>query len=199
MIACGTKRGKVLIYQLSSGRLIAECENAHYLAISDLDISTASGAVGTATGSSEGDLIITGGKDSKVKVWMLTNLLANNGQCWVEFNDHSSEVTAVQFSFGASQSRAFSCSLDKTFKVYDLPGKCIIKTIQVQSQILRMAVDYLEQSVYLACDNLNVYQYPLSSPSSESTTKHKKTLTHKKRVTAMTLSVDGRNLITGDA
>ena len=47
MLACGTKKGKVLIYQLSSGRLLAEVENAHYLAVSDLDVSSASGTVGS--------------------------------------------------------------------------------------------------------------------------------------------------------
>ena len=77
---------------MSSGRLLAEVENAHYLAISDLDVSSASGPVGIASGCSEGDLIITGGKDSKVKVWKLTSLL-QTGQCWAEFSDHSSEVT----------------------------------------------------------------------------------------------------------
>lgn len=61
---------------MSSGKLLAELENAHYLAISDLDISNASGSVDLNQGQAAGDLIITGGKDSKVKVWLLANLLA---------------------------------------------------------------------------------------------------------------------------
>jgi hypothetical protein len=59
--------------------------------------------------------------------------------------------------------RAFSCSLDKTFKVYDIPSKTIIKVIQVQSPILKLEVDHCEQFVYLACDNLNVYQHALQN------------------------------------
>ena len=47
---------------------MAEVENAHYLAITDLDV-----AKGTPW---QGDLIITGGKDSKVKVWTLAALLS---------------------------------------------------------------------------------------------------------------------------
>jgi WD40 repeat protein len=65
-----------------------------------------------------------------------------------------------------------------------------------------MIVDHIEQYVYLACDNLNVYQYPTSSSASADgsmAAKQKKTLTHKKRVTAMCLSVDGRHLVTGDS
>lgn len=108
-------------------------------------------------GYAQGDLIVTGGKDSKVKVWVLASLLSGRNDCWAEFGDHSAEVTSVRFSIGASLQRAFSCSLDKTFRVYDLPSKCTIKQIQVQSQILRMEVDPLETFVYLACENMNVY------------------------------------------
>lgn len=48
-----------------------------------------------------------------------------------------------------------------------------------------MAVDLPETHVYLACDNLNIYQVPIREPN------QKKTMTHKKRVTALTLSIDG--------
>lgn len=74
----------------------------------------------------------------------------------------------------------------------------MIKQIQVPSQILRMEVDAVEIFVYFACDNLNVYQYPICS-AQDGTYKQRKTLTHKKRITAMCLSMDGRHLVTGDA
>jgi hypothetical protein len=68
MILCGSKKGKILIYQLATGTLIAEIESAHYLAITDMDV---------AKGNPwQGDLILTCGKDSKVKVWTLAALLA---------------------------------------------------------------------------------------------------------------------------
>lgn len=59
-----------MIYRLASGTLIAEVESAHYLAIEDLDVSR------TGYTARQGDLIITGGQDSKVKVWNLAHLLA---------------------------------------------------------------------------------------------------------------------------
>jgi WD40 repeat protein len=43
-----------------------------------------------------------------------------------EFTDHTSEVTKVKFSNGL---RAFSASLDKLFKVYDIAAKCVLKNI----------------------------------------------------------------------
>ena len=39
MLVCGTKKGKILIYQVGTGNLLAEVQNAHYLAINDLDLS----------------------------------------------------------------------------------------------------------------------------------------------------------------
>ena len=100
MIICGSKKGKIMIYQLATGTLIAEVESAHYLAINDLDVSKGS--------PWQGDLIITGGKDSKVKIWKLVDLLAIGEEkkhdgfdgeqqllkgCYTEFGEHTSEVT----------------------------------------------------------------------------------------------------------
>ena len=42
MLACGSKKGKLLVYRLSNGTLIGEVESAHYLAIEDLDVSKTS-------------------------------------------------------------------------------------------------------------------------------------------------------------
>lgn len=40
--------------------MLGEVDSAHYMDISDMDIAMTN------------DLVITGGKDSKVKVWVLT-------------------------------------------------------------------------------------------------------------------------------
>ena len=58
------------MYQVATGQLIAENQNAHYLAINDMDLSH------TSDSARQGDLIITAGQDSKVKVWSLTELLS---------------------------------------------------------------------------------------------------------------------------
>ena len=43
---------------------------------------------------------------------------------------------------------------------------------------------------------MNIYQYPLAQGNDS---EKKKTLSHKKKITAMCLSTDGRSLISGDA
>ena len=52
-----------------------------------------------------------------------------NKACYHEFSEHTGAVTSVKFSYGASLQRAFSASLDKTVKVYDLPTKMVLKQI----------------------------------------------------------------------
>lgn len=63
--------------------------------------------------SPDGQYIVTGGEDSKVKLWNVSN-----GFCFVTFHEHSSAVTAVDFS----QNKKFlvSASLDGTVRAYDI-------------------------------------------------------------------------------
>jgi len=83
------------------------------LGITDLDISPAP----------QQDLIVTSGKDSKVKIWISCNLLSNEASAietalLCEFGDAASEVTQVKFS-PISSSRVFSTSTDKVCRIYD--------------------------------------------------------------------------------
>ena len=84
----GTKSGRISIWQIINGQLIGELENAHYMDITDLDIS------------SSNDVLVTSGKDCKVKVWIIAELFNNTGnesehKCIAEFGEHTGEVTAV--------------------------------------------------------------------------------------------------------
>ena len=54
-----TRTGRLSVWQVSTGQLLGDIDSAHYMEITDLDISSSS------------DLVITGGKDCKVKVWSL--------------------------------------------------------------------------------------------------------------------------------
>ncbi len=141
------------------------------------------------------EIILTGGKDTKVRVWLTADALCHSVHpCrhFHEFGEAQMEITQVLIS-PISNQRVYAGSLDKTCRVYDVPSKCLLKQIQTASAILLMRVDLPETYLYLACDNLNIYQVPIKEPN------QKKTLTHRKRVTALTLSTDGTRLISGDA
>ena len=63
----------------------------------------------------------------------------------------------------ASSQRLFSASVDKTFKVHDIPSGFCIKTIVAPAAITLMSVDSVESNVYLACDNQNIYHFFVES------------------------------------
>ena len=154
----GSKTGRLSVWEVPTGTLLGEVESAHYMELTDLDIAITN------------DMVITGGKDQKVKVWIIADLFfGGKQQPFVEFSDHTAEVTQVCFS-RSSVNRAFSCSVDKTFKVYDVPAGCTLKSIQAPSPINRLVIDAIESNVYLACDNQNVYGFSLELTSAGNTT-----------------------------
>lgn len=86
MLVMGTKKGSLQLFHVESGQFIAEIENSHYLAISDLDVSPAR------------DLLATGGKDTKVRLWVLADLCAGSNRYINEFCEAGAEITAVKFA-----------------------------------------------------------------------------------------------------
>ncbi|KAJ1947304.1 U3 snoRNP protein [Kickxella alabastrina] len=63
--------------------------------------------------SADGQYVATGGDDAKLKVWN-----ALTGYCFITFAEHTSAVTAVQFTKGNQV--ILSASLDGTVRAYDL-------------------------------------------------------------------------------
>jgi len=82
----GSKKGTLTVLQAVNGKILAEVDAAHYMEITDLDIS-----------NTDSDMIVTCGKDCKVKVWMLSTLIQNDPEkstlSFVEFGDNQQEVT----------------------------------------------------------------------------------------------------------
>ena len=69
--------------------------------------------------------MLTGGKDSKVRLWITAELLANSSQHYHELGEATSEITAVRIA--AMGSHGFTASLDKTCRIYDLAAKTQIR------------------------------------------------------------------------
>lgn len=63
--------------------------------------------------SGDGQTIVTGGDDGKLKLWN-----ANNGFCVVTFSEHSGPITAVEFS--SNKKILVSASLDGSVRAFDI-------------------------------------------------------------------------------
>lgn len=65
------------------------------------------------TYSPDGQYIATGGEDAKVKLWNV-----NSGFCFVTFSDHTSLISAIQFS--SNKKFIVSASYDGTVRAFDI-------------------------------------------------------------------------------
>jgi WD40 repeat protein len=147
LCAGGDKKGRLYLWAMKNGELLADVESAHFMQITDLDLND--------------DMVLSAGKDCKLKVWFVSDLIKSSvisKQPYAEFGEHTAEITQVKL---IGETRAFSASLDKQFKVYDIPSKMCIKTIQTQSPILNAVLDKSECYMYAGCDNQNIYCYSL--------------------------------------
>lgn len=75
----------------------------------------------------------------------------------------------------------------------------------MQSPVHLITVDLSESSLFVATDNQNVYHYSLDvqpmqvgQDMQQPKSQKRRTLQHKKKVSAMCITIDGQFLITGD-
>jgi len=95
-----TKLGQLLVWEWQSESYVLK-QQGHYFDMNSLAFS------------SDGQTIVTGGDDGKLKVWNSVS-----GFCHVTFTDHSSAISAVEIT--KQNSVLFSASLDGTVRAFDL-------------------------------------------------------------------------------
>ncbi|KAJ3615729.1 hypothetical protein Zmor_012346, partial [Zophobas morio] len=123
-LAFGCSRiGQLLVWEWKSETFILK-QQGHFYDMNVLDFS------------SNGQYIVTGGDDSKVKVWN-----TRSGFCFVTFKEHSAAVTGVRFS--PRDKVIFSSSLDGTVRAFDLMRYRNFRTFTSPSpvQFLSLAID----------------------------------------------------------
>uniref|UniRef100_A0ABM0M5X9 Periodic tryptophan protein 2 homolog n=1 Tax=Saccoglossus kowalevskii TaxID=10224 RepID=A0ABM0M5X9_SACKO len=92
--------GQLLVWEWQSESYVLK-QQGHFNNMTCLDYSP------------DGQYIVTGGDDSKVKVWN-----TNNGFCFVTFSEHTAGITGIQFNSNGHV--IVSASLDGTVRAFDL-------------------------------------------------------------------------------
>jgi WD40 repeat protein len=83
--------GKIFVWSLNDGQLIGEVDNAHFEALTALEISN------------NGELVATGGADSKIRVWTLISLMNQHSQnpetqSFCDLSHNTATITSLAFS-----------------------------------------------------------------------------------------------------
>ncbi|CAI2367477.1 unnamed protein product [Moneuplotes crassus] len=198
-IIAGTKGGRINIWNSQSGKLIAD-SSAHFEEITHMSLDANDTLL--LTGSSEGnaklwsigDLIVT--SENRIKDDQ-ENVLETEAECIAEFKGHANRITGVLINKFAT--RAYTCSEDKTCKIWDLFSGAEIKTITCISPIKCMEVDKIETSIYLGCKNKNVYCFSIEAVLNDwGSQKSARVLNpHKNEISTMSLTKNERYLVVG--
>ncbi|KAJ1774587.1 U3 snoRNP protein [Coemansia sp. RSA 2523] len=109
--------------------------------------------------SGDGQYVATGGDDAKLKVWN-----ALSGFCFITFSEHTSSVTAVQFTKGSQV--VLSASLDGTVRAYDLVRyrNFRVFTSPTPVQFTSLAVDPSGEIVCAGCqDSFEIYVWSMQT------------------------------------
>jgi periodic tryptophan protein 2 len=95
-----SKHGQLLVWEWQSESYILKQQGHHH-------------EMSCLSYSQDGQFIVTGGSDSKVKLWN-----TQTGFCFVTFTEHTSAITAVEFA--KKGQIVFSASLDGTIRAFDM-------------------------------------------------------------------------------
>eukprot|EP00002_Diphylleia_rotans_P031206 TRINITY_DN6474_c0_g1_i2.p1 TRINITY_DN6474_c0_g1~~TRINITY_DN6474_c0_g1_i2.p1 ORF type:complete len:316 (-),score=54.65 TRINITY_DN6474_c0_g1_i2:20-967(-) len=154
----------------------------------------------------DGLYIISGGQDGLVQVWSITSL-ASSGDGPIKpqrvWSSHSLPVTDIHVGIGGSRSHVYTCSLDRTCKIFDLASGVMIRSMLIPSAANCCVTDCAENVVYIGAFDGNIYQFDFSGfvaqnqSMSDSTELSHAFVGQGSPITTIALSMDSTILITG--
>ncbi|EGG03124.1 uncharacterized protein MELLADRAFT_90461 [Melampsora larici-populina 98AG31] len=154
-LAAGSSDGTVLIWELSTGILLASFD-AHYKSITCLRFTDDDAA------------LVTASEDSMCSVWSLPALIDEGANAnmsyapYVLLSDHTLPISDIHISHGTFPDiRIFTASLDQTIKIWTplYPSCPLLSTFAVPGPAHHLAVDPLERFIFVS--------YPITTQSSE--------------------------------
>lgn len=209
LLAGGSASGKVYLWELSSGNLVAVKE-AHYQAVNVVRFSSC------------GTYLVTGGADARCSVWKTVDLVSVEEDLKVAsaltFMDHTLAVTDIFLTDGIrSDIRLYSASKDGTIRNYDVTSGKLITTYVLPQAVECITVDPAGRAVYAGLEDgtiRTVLQYKVNPNTSvlesvggngkivtiPSDPELAESLVHHQphRITRLTLSLDGNSIVSSD-
>ncbi|KYN34514.1 WD repeat-containing protein 18 [Trachymyrmex septentrionalis] len=184
---------KLFIWQTCNGRLLVNLTR-HYQTVSCL-----------AT-TKDGSLFASAGEDGLVFVWSLYSAL-NDARCSPvhAFSNHSLPVRDLHFGHGDARARLYTISLDRTANIYELGSGALLVSLVFDAPLTAATVNGRESELFVGCTTGEIFQCNLHEPPRG--VEHHVTVSsceesavfqaHKSNVTALSVSVDCRTLLSG--
>lgn len=184
---------KLFIWQTCNGRLLVNLTR-HYQTVSCL-----------AT-TKDGSLFASAGEDGLVFVWSLYSAL-NDARCSPvhAFSNHSLPVRDLHFGHGDARARLYTISLDRTANIYELGSGALLVSLVFDAPLTAVTVNVRESELFVGCTTGEIFQCNLHEPPRG--VEHHVTVSsceesavfqaHKSNVTALSVSVDCRTLLSG--
>eukprot|EP01132_Coremiostelium_polycephalum_P002099 gene2099-2587_t len=211
--AMGTSSGSVYIWEIATGTLLRIWE-AHYNKITCISFTK------------DDFYLVTCGDDGIINCWSLENILDRELTLLNvknSFSDHSLGITSIYCSYGGSNSRLFTVSMDRTCKIWDLVSGKAVASILYPTYLTAVTCNASENTLYVGGGDGVIYQTDLislnpnsfsggqSGAAAGSTTavtsttidsmdggdKRKRFVGHNKSISSLGLSFDGSLLISG--
>ncbi|KAI8622812.1 WD40-repeat-containing domain protein [Chytriomyces sp. MP71] len=208
----GGVSGRVYLWELSTGNMLAMFD-AHFKPIKSIAFSPDDAA------------FVTSGDDAFAHIWLLarvTNALepGSASESYATLTGHSLPITDVAFSATSlfNKAKVFTSSLDRSIKVWDATSGVNLATILFPRALTCLAVDPLDMIVYAGAQDGIVYTANLYKTIEDDLEDEHNvhglsegdmiTVTdnldrvfkgHKSAITSITLSFDGKQLMSGSS
>lgn len=139
-LAAGTVGGRILIWHLASGNLVA-AHIAHFQPVTVVRFTDDSHAV------------ISGGRDTRVLVYRLSDLVSGPCKPVHELTSHSQEITDIAIGKGGYQeARIYTASSDRTVCLWQLLTGHKLSTFTFAHPVFCVAIDPVERAFYVGSD-----------------------------------------------
>ncbi|ODV72130.1 chromatin-binding/pre-rRNA-processing protein IPI3 CYBJADRAFT_168810 [Cyberlindnera jadinii NRRL Y-1542] len=205
--------GRLYVWELNSG-LLLNVKEAHYQMPTVMKVS------------SDGCHLVTAGKDARVLVWRIADLvqLHKNDEDFVVkpvhvISDHTLEVTGLALNNNIhADCKLYTVSKDSTIRVYSFATFQLLTTFVINGQIDSIAVDDADRALYVGLEDGNIRLINLYEPNRATNVLEaiggygktitlqpdaelKNTITYHSgsSVTQLALTLDGSQLISGDS
>lgn len=185
---------KLYIWQTCSGTLLNTL-NRHYQTITCLNTTK------------DGSLFASAGEDGLLFVWSLYSVL-NEKPCSPlhSFSDNSLPIKDLCFGHGDARARLYTVSLDRKANIYELGSGALLVSLICDVPLTAVAVNISDSQLFIGCTTGDILYRNLHEPLREieqnlwvqNGEEQKNVLrAHKSSVTALSVSVDCRTLVSG--